>query len=111
MRVLVASAVEEIDGVEVVETDDGFGALKELPRQRFDLVITDINMPNINGLDLIRFVRRSPTHRDIPLIIISTESTEEDRRRGLKLGASDYLTKPFEPDELIARVRRHLGLE
>jgi two-component system, chemotaxis family, chemotaxis protein CheY len=105
MRALIASACESVEGVEVVETESGYAALKVLPRERFDLVITDINMPDINGLDLIRYVRQSPVHKDVPLVIISTESTERDRAKGLELGATAYVTKPFEPDELLDLVR------
>ncbi|MFW5878803.1 MAG: response regulator [Myxococcota bacterium] len=110
MRGLVSATVEEVEGVEVVETEGGYAALKVLPRERFDLIITDINMPDINGLELVRFVRQSPVHKEVPLIIISTESTERDRERGMKLGASAYLTKPFEPQDLLELVRRYLGL-
>ena len=110
MRGLVAATVEEVEGAEVVETDGGYAALKLLPRERFDLIITDINMPDINGLELIRFVRQSQAHKDVPLVIISTESTERDRERGMELGASAYLTKPFEPEVLLGIVRRLLGI-
>ncbi len=111
MRGLVSATVEEVEGVEVVETDGGFAALKALPREKFDLIITDINMPDINGLELVRFVRQSPAYKHIPLIIISTESTERDREKGLQLGASAYLTKPFDPEVLLDLVRRYLGIE
>jgi two-component system chemotaxis response regulator CheY len=111
MRALVGSTVESIDGVEVTETVSGFEALKVLPRERFDLIITDINMPDINGLELINFVKKNPNYREVPLIIISTEGTDRDREKGLKLGAVAYLTKPFEPEALLEHVRRHLGIE
>lgn len=110
MRGLVSSTVETVDGVEVVESSGGYDALKMLPRENFDLIITDINMPDINGLELISFVRQSSAHRGIPLIVISTESTERDIKKGLDLGASAYLTKPFEPGILIDMVRGHLGI-
>lgn len=111
MRTLVGSTIEAVAGVEVIEAVSGFEALKVLPRETFDLIITDINMPDINGLELINFVKKSPNYRDVPLIIISTEGTERDRDKGLKLGAVAYLTKPFEPAELLAYVRKHLGLD
>ncbi len=110
MRGLVSAAVEAVENVEVVETDGGYAALKALPRESFDLIITDINMPDINGLELVRFVRQRPAYKDTPLIIISTESTARDRQKGLELGASEYLTKPFDPAHLQDLVRRHLGI-
>ncbi|MFW6086800.1 MAG: response regulator, partial [Myxococcota bacterium] len=77
-----------------------FEALRVLPRERFDLVVVDINMPDINGLELVSFMRKSDSHKNTPLIIISTEASARDRERGLSLGANAYLSKPFEPQQL-----------
>ena len=71
-----------------------------LPRERYDLILTDINMPDINGLELISFIKRSNEYRDIPLVVVSTEGSERDRDRGLELGARAYLVKPIDPGEL-----------
>jgi two-component system, chemotaxis family, chemotaxis protein CheY len=109
-RQLVSSTLEELPDAEVTESATGFEALKVLPRHRFDLIITDINMPDINGLELINFVKKNPLYRDVPLFILSSESREQDRARGLALGAAEYLTKPFEPEALLMLVRRHLKL-
>ncbi len=73
------------------------------------MIVTDINMPDINGLEMIKYVRGSPQYQTTPLIIISTEGHERDRERGLALGASEYLVKPFAPEALVAAVRRLLG--
>ncbi|MGI5865227.1 MAG: response regulator [Myxococcales bacterium] len=110
-REFIAAAVEQLEGFSVVESASGFEALKVLPRHRFDLIITDINMPDINGLELISFLKKNPNYRETPLFIISTEGSEVDRDRGLALGASEYLAKPFDPDTLIALVRRYLQPE
>ena len=99
-RGLIRLTVEQMPGFATHEAGSGFEALKALPTRRFDLIITDINMPDINGLELISFVRGHPQYKDIPLIIISTEKSEEDRKRGLALGASGYITKPFKGEEL-----------
>lgn len=104
----IAATVEAVEGVEAVTTASGFEALKLLPRQRFDLIITDINMPDINGLELINFVKKNPNYRDVPLIIVTTEGREQDRARGMALGAAGYLVKPFQPEELEALLRRFL---
>lgn len=110
-RELLCATLEELPDAEVTEAVSGFDALKVLPRQRFDLIITDINMPDINGLELINFVKKNPSYRDVPLFILSSEAREQDKQRGLALGASEYLTKPFEPPRLLDLVRRHLGLQ
>ncbi|HRI67710.1 MAG TPA: response regulator, partial [Polyangium sp.] len=83
------------DDVEVVEASSGFDALRLLPRGLYDLVITDINMPDINGLELIRFMRENERYRTVCTIIISTQAAEKDRARGLALGANAFLAKPF----------------
>ncbi len=108
MRSLLASTIESVADVEIVETGTGFEALKLLPRHRFDLIITDINMPDINGLELVHFVKSSPDYRRIPLIIITTEGSSRDQERGLKLGADAYLVKPFRPEALQETVTRLL---
>jgi two-component system, chemotaxis family, chemotaxis protein CheY len=109
-RELIAATVESISGLEAFATSSGFEALKLLPRHRFDLIITDINMPDINGLELINFVKKNPNYRDTPLFIVTTEGREKDRDRGLALGASEYLVKPFSPESLEGLVRRYLNI-
>lgn len=101
MRSFLSAALEELEEpVKVTALASGFEALRELPRQAFDLIVTDVNMPDINGLELVSFVRQSDAHREIPLVIISTEGAARDREKGLGLGADAYLVKPFDPDEL-----------
>ena len=101
MRSLVVSALEELGvPVRITEAASGFEALRELPRGAYDLIVTDINMPDINGLELVSFVKSNTAYRSIPLLIISTEGSERDRLRGLELGADAYLVKPFEPEAL-----------
>ena len=110
-REFIAATVECVDGVEAIATASGFEALKLLPRHRFDLIITDINMPDINGLELINFVKKNPNYRTTPLFIITTEGREQDRDRGMALGATEYRVKPFEPESLEGLVRRYLNLQ
>src|SRR4051812_11560417 len=108
-RAFVRSTLESEAGiadVEVSEAASGFDALRLLPRGPYDLVITDINMPDINGLELVQFIRKSDRHRATALIIISTQSSERDRTRGLSLGADEYLKKPLNSDELVDAVKR-----
>jgi two-component system chemotaxis response regulator CheY len=104
MRSLVSSYIAEMGDYETVEAASGFEALKLLPSKRIDLIVTDINMPDINGLELINFVKSSAIYSHIPMIIITTERGEADRERGLTLGAREYLVKPFLAEELKAAV-------
>jgi two-component system chemotaxis response regulator CheY len=114
MRSLLAASLEELEiPVKITEADSGFEALRYLPRDRFDLVVTDINMPDINGLELVSFIKKNERYSSIPLVIVSTERSDRDRDKGLGLGADAYLVKPFEPEtlrqvvrELLARPRR-----
>ena len=114
MRTYVRAALEGApelgSAVEIVEASSGFDALRLLPRNTYDLVITDINMPDINGLELIRFVRQSEHLRSVALLIISTQSSDTDRKRGLALGADYFLAKPFTPELLRGAVTRALGV-
>jgi two-component system chemotaxis response regulator CheY len=101
MRALLVAALEGLPRkLSVTEVGSGFEALRRLPRERFDLIVTDVNMPDINGLELVSFVRRNPAYARVPLVIVSTEGSERDREKGLALGADAYLVKPFDPEDL-----------
>jgi two-component system chemotaxis response regulator CheY len=105
-RAFVRAVLESPDfaaplgGCEIVEASSGFDALRLLPRGPYDLIITDINMADINGLELLRFIRASARHRTTPILIISSLRGEHDVERGLALGANAYLPKPFTAAEL-----------
>jgi two-component system, chemotaxis family, chemotaxis protein CheY len=105
-RAFVRAALEDpafgarVGATEIVEAASGFEAMRLLPRGPYDLIVTDINMGDINGLELIHFIRRSEHHRSTPLIIISTQNTDRDVERGLALGANAYLRKPFTEEQL-----------
>lgn len=112
MRAFVRAALSDDADVEVVEASSGFEALRLLPRQPYDLVITDIHMPDINGLEVIAFMRKSDAHKATPLLIISTEAAAKDRDRALALGADGFLSKPFEATALkdaVAKLSRRDG--
>jgi len=109
IRSMIRVSLEEAGGFFAVEAGNGFEALKTLPTRRFDLIITDINMPDINGLELIGYVKSNPAYQDIPLIIVSTEKSEEDKKRGITLGAAGYVVKPFTKEELTAMVMKALA--
>jgi len=109
MRYLIASTIAALGDYTVIEAGNGFEALRILPQEQVDLVITDINMPDINGLELVSFIRQSPNYRTTPLFIVSTEGSARDREKGMSLGANAYLVKPFAPEELQSLIRQYLG--
>lgn len=96
------------DDVEVVEAASGFDALRLLPRGQYDLVITDINMPDINGLELVRFMKENERYRPVCTFLISTQSDEKYRARGLALGANAFLAKPFTVEALHQAITTHI---
>ena len=100
MRSLIGATVAAMGDYDVIETPNGFEALRVLPKAMVDLVITDINMPDINGLELINFIRSNVNYKKLPVVIVSTEGSEKDRERGINLGANAYLVKPFVPEDL-----------
>lgn len=110
-RSLIRAVIEEMgEDFFTHEASTGFEALKMLPQERFDLIITDINMPDINGLELINFVKNDERYKHIPMVIVTTERSSEDRERGLALGASAYITKPFKPEDLQDVITKILNL-
>ena len=111
MRAFLSTVLEtggETVELEIVEASSGFEALKTLPHHKFDAILTDINMPDINGLELVSFLKNHPVYRAIPIMVISTESSDEDRKRAEALGAEEYLVKPFQAGELMDKLRRLL---
>ena len=101
MRQLIAFALKRIRGVRIVEASDGVDGLKKLSSERFDLILTDINMPIMDGLKLVSLVRNDANYKMIPIVVITTEGAQEDRERALALGANDYITKPIQPTKIL----------
>lgn len=97
-------------GFTVVTARDGMDAIETLSNlsEDVDLIITDLNMPNLDGYGLIETVRQNQEYKNTPIIILSSEEGEEDRARGLETGASSYLVKPFKSDRLLSEVRKYL---
>ena len=110
MRQLLVYALTRIRGLAVVEADDGVDALKKLAHKRFDIVLTDINMPVMDGLKLVKRIRADEALKAIPIVIITTEGAEEDRQRALGLGANAYIAKPIQAPQVIAQVKALLNL-
>lgn len=92
-------------GYEVIEAVDGVDALERLSQQSVHMLITDLNMPNLDGVGLIREVRRDQQNRFIPIIMLTTESHDSKKQAGKAAGASGWITKPFKPEQLLGVVK------
>lgn len=98
-----------LQGLEVIPAVDGMDALEKASRTRIDLAIVDLNMPNMNGFELIENLRNSEDYRDLPIIILSSERSEDSIRRGKEVGANVYLTKPFDAKMIQYQVAKYLS--
>ncbi|MHB0968991.1 MAG: response regulator [Thermoanaerobaculia bacterium] len=104
MRQLISFSLKRFKNARIIEAVDGVDALKKLSGERIDLILTDINMPVMDGLKLVSLVRQNAQLKAIPIIIITTEGAEEDRERGLALGANAYISKPIQSSHLIKTI-------
>ncbi|MGV3551032.1 response regulator [Rhizobium sp.] len=96
-------------GYSVTEAVDGLDGLNKAKAGNYDLIVTDLNMPNMNGLDMIRALRQSPEHTGIPIIFLTTESDAEMKNQAKAAGATGWITKPFDPEQLVKIARKVLG--
>jgi two-component system chemotaxis response regulator CheY len=110
MRQLIVLALSRLKSVQVTEADDGVDGLRKLAAGKFDIILTDINMPIMDGLKLVKRVRSDPAHKDVPIIVITTEGSTEDRQRAIQLGANAYITKPIQAPQVIAKVKELLKI-
>jgi two-component system chemotaxis response regulator CheY len=109
MRAMLVAVVEELGDYRIVEASSGFEALRLLPRDHVDLILTDINMPDINGLELISYLRANANYKNIPVFIISTEGSAKDVEKGKQLGADEYVVKPFSPVALQQLISKYMN--
>ncbi|HET9642875.1 MAG TPA: response regulator [Burkholderiaceae bacterium] len=93
-------------GYEVLEGSDGEAALKKLTGQRVHLIISDVNMPNMDGISFLKAVRQLPAYRFTPIVMLTTESAEEKKREGQAAGAKAWMSKPFRPEQLLGVVQK-----
>jgi two-component system, chemotaxis family, chemotaxis protein CheY len=110
MRRSIMYALQRLGEITCVEAADGAEALRKFGQGAYDIVLTDINMPLMDGLKLISAIRTGARHPAIPIVVITTEGAEEDRARAMKLGASAYLVKPVQAQTVLDTVRDLLGL-
>jgi two-component system chemotaxis response regulator CheY len=110
MRQLIVFALKRIRGFQIVEANDGVDGLKKLSAEKFDLILTDINMPIMDGLKLVSMVRNDPNYKETPIIVITTEGAIEDRERALALGANEYITKPIQTMKILETVKKLMSV-
>ncbi len=108
MRSLVAMTLRN-SGYQVVEASDGDEALKKIGDQKLHLVITDFNMPKMNGIDLIRSIKSDSRYRFIPVVTLTMINDEEKKRQGQMAGAKAWIVKPFKPETMLNVVRKVIG--
>lgn len=96
-------------GYEVLEAVDGQDALETAKDRQVSLVLTDVNMPNLDGISLIRELRSLPDYKFTPIIMLTTEAGEEKKRQGKAAGATGWIVKPFDPEKLVAVIGKVIG--
>ncbi|MFL6213136.1 MAG: response regulator [Blastocatellia bacterium] len=109
MRRMVIASLRDLSGVRFDEAASGLEAIERLALAPADLMVLDLNMPDMHGMEVVQFVRRHQAYRAIPIIILTTRGDESSRAAALEAGATAYLTKPFLPHILSARVRELLS--
>lgn len=113
IRALLEQSLEELEedhGVEILSAENGLEGLEVIKEVRPGLVLLDIMMPMMNGYDVCKSIREDPNLSDVKVILLTAKGQEADRERGVEVGATRYMTKPFDPDELLEIAREMLGL-
>ncbi len=105
MRQFIILALQRVPGLQFEEVSDGVTALKMMAEEKFDLLITDLNMPLMSGTKLISLLRRDAAYQKLPIIIVTTEGSDLTRQKALQAGANEYITKPLQTAELVHIVR------
>lgn len=108
VRQMVSFTLKQ-SGYDVIEAVDGKDALAKLGTNRVDMLITDLNMPNLDGIGLIKGARALPACKFIPIVMLTTESQDSKKAEGKAAGATGWIVKPFKPDQLLAVVKKVLG--
>lgn len=107
-REMVAFTLQEA-GYDVVEAEDGRDALAKLSDSDIDLILTDLNMPNMNGIELIKVLRENPAYKFTPVVFLSTESQMKKKQAARDAGATGWIVKPFKPNQLLQVVKKVIG--
>lgn len=108
MRQMVAFTLKGA-GFDVVEACDGVDALDKAKGNKVDLVLSDINMPNMDGISLIKELRQLPEYKFVPMLMLTTESSGDKKAEGKSAGATGWIVKPFNPDQLLSTIKKVLN--
>lgn len=109
MREMIIACLRGVDGLHFSEAASGLEAIERLSLGVFDLMFLDLNMPDIGGFEVVEFVRSQDTLKALPIIVVTTRGEEATRTRALALGASRFMTKPFNPEAVVSELRSLLG--
>ncbi|MBL4638756.1 MAG: response regulator [Proteobacteria bacterium] len=109
MRQMVSFTLKQAGGHTLTESGDGQQGLQAVSRQQFDLIITDMNMPIMNGMEFAKEVRARADYKFTPILVLTTESSAEIKQQGREVGVTGWIVKPFNPDQLAAVVKKVLG--
>ena len=105
MRDMIVACLRADSELEFTQAASGLEAIEQLSLKHFDLLVLDLNMPDISGIEVTEFVRSQPASKKLPIVIVTTRGDEGSRARALEAGASRYMTKPFTPEEILSEVR------
>ena len=109
MREMIVACLRGVQGLEFVHAASGLEAIERLSLGAFDLMFLDLNMPDIGGFEVVEFVRSQETLKELPIVVVTTRGEEATRTRALQLGASRFVTKPFDPEALVKELQELLG--
>lgn len=108
MRGLVAMTLRT-NGYEVTEAADGLDAIEKLKGKKVNLIVSDVNMPRMNGIELVKTLKKNPAYKFVPIVMLTTESEEQKKKEGQQAGAKAWIVKPFKPDVLLQVVKKIIG--
>jgi len=108
MRRIIANSLRQVGFDEIIEAENGVDALEKLEGKEVDLVVTDWNMPEMNGAELVKALREMPPYAEVPIIMITTRGMKDDVMTAMKLGVNGYIIKPFTPEILQEKLRSFL---
>jgi two-component system chemotaxis response regulator CheY len=109
MREMLMACLRGLEGVSFDQAASGLEAIEQISLRRFDLVLLDLNMPDIGGIEVVEFIRGQDRLRGLPIVVVTTRGDEASRERALGAGASRFVTKPFTPEAILATTRELLG--
>jgi two-component system, chemotaxis family, chemotaxis protein CheY len=109
MREMVVACLRGVPEARFTQAASGLEAIERLSLGQFQLVVLDLNMPDISGIEVLEFVRAQDSLRDLPIVIVTTRGDEDSRTAALKAGATAFMTKPFTPEAIVAEAQRLLG--